>query len=512
MPQPAGGRQVRRGAVRGGPVRRAPAHHGARRRPRLRKRRVMRVAGAVSLAVLTTSGLANVAMDGIGKGIGRVDAFSGLDNRPSRGAGQNFLLVGTDGRDRITPQERELYHLGGAPCHCTDTIMLAHLSADRTRLSVVSVPRDSYTRLPASNGRGTRPAKVNAAYPAGGPSLMVRTVERMTGVHLDHYLELDFTSFMKTVDAVGGVPVCTARPLYDPKSGLDLPAGTTLLNGGRALEYVRARYLDGSADFGRMQRQQRFVAELIHRATGTGVLLDPGRLGDTVGSALGSIRADKDLRPADLVDLATAMRNFSPKSAEFASVPVRETNHKVRGVGTTVTWDPVRAARLFSAIRADRPLISAGTAASHRQAAAHRPRAIPVEVDPARVRVAVSGPDPAAVWRTAAELRATGFAVERTSTEAAGHAAAGSPGAGRANAGGQAVISYDPRWNRSIRSLSAAVPSARVRPAPGSGGVLRVALGSGRAAVAPVRPAGPAPAPDPRTGVAAVTGEEELCR
>ncbi len=347
MSQPAA-RRAARGARR-------PAPAVPHRRPRLRKRRVMRIAGALSLAVLTTSGLANVAMGGVGGAIGRVDAFAGLDNRPAEGIGQNFLLVGTDSRDRITPKERGRYRLGGAPCHCTDTIMLAHLSADRSRLSVVGIPRDSYVRLPGAHGRPARPAKLNAAYSAGGPRLTVRTVERMTGVHVDHYLELDFASFMRTVDAIGGVPVCTARPLRDARSGLDLPAGTTLLNGGRALEYVRARHLDATADLGRMQRQQRFVAGLIRRAAG-GVLLDPAGLGNAVGGALGAIRADKGLGPADLVRLAEAMRGFSPSSAEFTSVPVRDPDHRVPGVGATVTWDPVRAPRLFAAIRADRPL------------------------------------------------------------------------------------------------------------------------------------------------------------
>jgi LCP family protein required for cell wall assembly len=368
MPQPAArrasGAPVSTAALRTG------AGGGARRRgsPRLRKRRLMRVAGALSLALVTVGGLSNVAMAGLGSGIGRVDVFSGLGHRPPGGTGQNFLVIGLDGRGRTTARERRLLHFGGEPCHCADTIMLAHLSADRSRLSVVSIPRDSYVRLTDTGSPSGRPDKLNAAYSAGGPKLTVRTVEQTTGIRVDHYLEMDFTGFMKAVDAFGGVPVCTARPLRDPRSGLDLPAGTTLLDGTRALQYVRARYLDGTADLGRMRRQQVFVSDLIARVTGSGMLLDPARLGSTVGVALDSMRADRGLETADLIRLTGAVAGMSRSSAEFASVPMDDMNREVPGVGTTVTWDRTRAARLFAAIRADRPL-TARHRPGHRSAA-----------------------------------------------------------------------------------------------------------------------------------------------
>ncbi len=482
MPQPAARRPVPRQPVR------RPVPARPRPRPRLRKRRLMRIAGALSLAVLTCSGLGNVAMGGLGAGIGRVDAFSGLDNRPPHGAGENFLLVGTDGRDRVTPEERRGYRLGGAPCHCTDTIMLAHLSQDRSRLSVVSIPRDTYVRLPAAGGLPAGPGKLNSAYARGGPRLTVRMVEGLTGVHVDHYLELDFVSFIKTVDALGGVPVCTPVPLRDPESGLDLPAGRSMLDGGESLEYVRARYVDGTADLGRMRRQQRFLAGLIHRAADSDLVFDPVRLSETVGTALDSVRADRGLGPVDLVRLAAALRELTPASSEFTSVPLARLSRPVRGFGDAVTWDAPRAARLFAALRSDRPLTA--------RPAGHRAPGTPVGVDPAVVRVEIGGQDRDAVRRTAAALRADGFLVGRR------------PSAGRA--GGAPVISYDPRWDRSARSLAAALPAARLRAVPRLGGVLRVTLGSGRTAVVPVRFTAAAGAAD-QAGGGAVTGTEELC-
>lgn len=161
-------------------------------------------------------------------GIDRIDPFKDMKNRPRAGNGTNLLLVGTDGRDSITPDEKKKYRLGGAPCHCTDTIMLVHLSADKERASIVSLPRDSYAEIPEHRDRITgaehaaHPLKLNAAYSEGGPNLTVRTVEDMTGIKIDHYLEVDFTSFMKTVDTLGGVQICTVRPLKDSYTGLDL--------------------------------------------------------------------------------------------------------------------------------------------------------------------------------------------------------------------------------------------------------------------------------------------------
>ncbi|GAA1918014.1 LCP family protein [Streptantibioticus ferralitis] len=317
-------------------------------RPWLRDRRLLRIASAASLAVLTTSGL----------GYG-VHAFSELGkHRPAPGVGVNILLVGTDEHGPST-SEPQRHQPAGASCHCTGAIMLVHLSQDRSRLSVVSIPRDSYvpfSELPPYKGRFSetiQPGRMNAAYALGGLPLTIRTVERMTKVHIDHYAELDFAGFMKTVDALGGVPVHTRHPLHDPGTGLDLPAGTTLLNGGRALSYVR--YADPSADIGRMRRQREFVAAVINRVSASGLLHDPVRLNRAVDAVRHSVHADTGLTSADV------LRDLHPAATEFASVPAADVDYRVPGVGSTVKWDDGRAAALFNAIRRDRP-IPAGAA------------------------------------------------------------------------------------------------------------------------------------------------------
>ncbi|MEV6670890.1 LCP family protein [Streptomyces sp. NPDC051162] len=475
--------------------------HGAPRRPR----RGVRIAAGVAAVVLGTSGVGHAVVSGIDSRIGRVDVFRGLSNRPVSGQGTNLLVVGTDSRDRITEEERRLYHLGGAPCHCTDTVMLVHLSADHDRATVVSLPRDTYSEIPEHVDEAGRPhpthvQKLNAAYAEGGPGLTVRTVEHLTGVHIDHYLEVDFTSFMKTVDEVGGVRLCTDRPLQDPFSGLNLPVGTSTLNGGQALEYVRSRHLDGAADLGRMQRQQRFVAALLHRVSQSGVLLNPVMFQQVADTLLGSVRADRGLDSGELIGLGQAMRNLTPAATEFLSVPIASANFPVPRVGSTVKWDDVASARLFQALREDRPLTAHTPSRLHDAKAPSRRQEAPtpVEVAPSEVRVQVyNGSGRQGLARAAdLALRAMGFSTTGLPTDAA---------AGPAQA--RTVIAYDPRWDRSVRSLAAAFPTAELRPAPGQGPLMRVTLGTDFTTVHEVRER----AAPRRGGPEVMTGDRAVC-
>jgi LCP family protein required for cell wall assembly len=461
-----------------------------------------RIAGGVALLVITASGVGHAVVTGLNGAINRVDAFGGMQNRPGDSKGTNFLLVGTDGRDGLNAAEKKQYHLGGAPCHCTDTIMLVHLSQDRQRASVVSIPRDTYVRLPdvgpaavladrkgtgpkatakatatSAGGRPmtpTHPAKINEAYADGGPKLTVSTVEKLTGVHIDHYLEVDFVSFMKTVDVLGGVPVCTTRPLKDSYSGLNLPVGTTTLDGGEALQYVRSRHLDADSDLGRMQRQQRFVAQVIHKITSSGTLTNPMKLEKVASTVLGSVRADEGLRPTDLISLARSMKGFTAGSSEFESVPLSNLNYNVPGVGSTVRWDADKAGKLWAAIRADRPLTapkaSSGSSGSHgssgSKAGSPAPDAVKVDVAPSGISVQVANATGVNGLAGTAQkaLHATGFATPGLPTTADRHVQ-------------RTTIRYDPRWDRSVKSLAAALPGAQLVKAKGQGPVMQVTLG-----------------------------------
>ncbi|MFE2038522.1 LCP family protein [Streptomyces scopuliridis] len=499
----------------------------------------MRVATTLSVLVLGAGGIGHAVMTSLDTGIGRVDPFKDMKNRPSAGHGLNLLLVGTDGRDKITEEERRKYRLGGEPCHCTDTIMLVHLSADGGRASVVSVPRDSYAELPEHTDAVTgkrhepHPVKLNAAYAEGGPHLTVSTVERMTGVKISHYLEVDFTSFMKTVDALGGVEICTPRALKDRYTGLDLTPGTHSMNGGQALQYVRSRHIDGAADLGRMQRQQRFLAALIDRATSSGVLLNPVRFKEVSSTMLASVRADAGFGTEQLLALNEAMRDFSPSSSEFTSVPLVGDSVSVKGVGATVAWDPVKSRELFRALREDRPLTAPHAPADSKtdskpdstpdpdakpdpdsehgpgreSGPAHKPpehaepakqgeSAKPVDVKPQEIRVQVyNGTRADGLGKRVDDaLHATGFNTTRTPLNSDG------PDLRRT------VVMYDPRWDLSAKSLAAALPGSELRAVKQQGATLKVMAGADFTAVTPVRAQ---EAPKGRFG--AMTGDQVVC-
>jgi LCP family protein required for cell wall assembly len=452
----------------------------------------MRTATTVSVLVLAAAGIGHTVVTSLDGGIGRVDPFKDIKDRPAAGHGMNVLLVGTDGRDRITPRERRAYRLGGTPCHCTDTIMIVHLSADRNRASVVSLPRDSYAVVPAHREPGTgrqlqtHPVKINAAYAEGGPQLTVRTVEHMTHVKIDHYVEVDFAAFMKTVDVLGGVEICAPEHLKDSYTGLDLRAGRHRLAGGQALRYVRSRHIDGAADLGRMERQQSFLASLISRATSSGVLLNPVKFGTLAGTVLGAVRADQGFGSDEMLDLGRAMRHFAPSSSEFTTVPIKDPGHRVSGLGSTVQWDAARAARLFDAVRDDRPL-APPPAAQRAAVVAVAPQLIRVQVENGTSAAGLGG-------RVDGALRATGF---RTT---------GTPRTSQDRHTRRTVIVYDPRWDRSASSLAAALPGSELRTAAGQGAVLRVIAGSDFRGIKRVR------ARDQDPGhVSAVTGDQMAC-
>ncbi|MFF7646800.1 LCP family protein [Streptomyces canus] len=280
--------------------------------------------------------------------------------------GTNILLLGTDGRDTITPEEKQMFHAGGVACDCTDVMMLVHLSERRDRVSVVSLPRDSLTQIPARRDDFTgkqlpaHPAKLNNAYAEGGAQLTVRTVQDMTHVPIDHFLQIDFRRFMDAVDQVGGVEVCTARRLKDSATKLELAPGRHRLGGGLSLQYVRSRHVDGSADLGRIQRQHRFLVSALRGLASRHVLTDPKamlRIGRTL---LGAASVDQGFGSGDLVELASVLSRVPLSGTEFATVPIDGFNPVIKGVGSTLRWDRKKADHVFADLRADRPLIPAG--------------------------------------------------------------------------------------------------------------------------------------------------------
>ncbi|WP_407563625.1 LCP family protein [Streptomyces sp. 184] len=277
------------------------------------------------------------------------------------GPGTNVLVVGSDSRAGLTEEEKSRWHAGGEACRCADVIMVVHLSADGRRASVVSLPRDSYVPFaPHDDGEGpaVHSGKINAALRHGGPDLLTRTVERATGLDIDHYVQARFKGFVRAVDALGGAPVCTKKPMRDENSGIDLTPGRHHLDGGRSLQYVRTRH-SGHGDIDRVRRQQRLVAGLAGQHLAAGTLKDPRTAHALVGEVARGLRPGPRTSVADMLALAWKARHLRLRDTEFATVPLASISHPAGTWGSAVKWNDARARTMFGRLAGDRPLAPA---------------------------------------------------------------------------------------------------------------------------------------------------------
>ena len=295
--------------------------------------------------------------------IKRVDVFKNRTERPKVVArtAVTYLIVGSDTREGLTKAEIKALKVGSTKVAAgkrSDTMMLVHISKSRDHATIVSIPRDTFVKVPEwtdSSGKvhSASYSKINAVFGRGDAPLLVQTLEAMTDLRIDHYVEVSFLGFKEMVDALGGVNICTKRDINDPKSHLVLPAGTHKLDGITALKYVRARYFDGMGDLGRMQRQQQFIAAMIREATSAGVLLNPVKLVKFIGAALGSVTTDPGLQQDDLITLAEQLRGISTKKVRTLTVPLSNENYWAHGVTAAVLWDEKKAPILWEKLRND---------------------------------------------------------------------------------------------------------------------------------------------------------------
>jgi LCP family protein required for cell wall assembly len=277
----------------------------------------------------------------------RVDALTDYAGRPAATPGADWLIVGSDSREGLTPEQRRRLGTGDAAGRRTDTMMLLHIPRGGGSPTLVSLPRDSYVPIP---GRGRN--KLNAAYAFGGPKLLAQTVEQVTGIRIDHYMEIGFDGFASVVDAVGGVRICVKQPMNDPMAALKLKAGCQVLNSKQALGYVRTR-ASARGDLDRVQRQREFLGALMDKATSPGVLLNPFRNLRLALSGTDAIAVDDGDHVWSLPRFALAMRAVSGHGGIATTVPVAGTQ-TVGGAGSVVLWDRQKALALFEALKQDR--------------------------------------------------------------------------------------------------------------------------------------------------------------
>ncbi|WP_307804967.1 LCP family protein [Streptomyces sp. VRA16 Mangrove soil] len=239
----------------------------------------------------------------------------------------NVLVLGSDSRSGKENKKLGGGDSGGAR---SDTAMVLHLNADRTKATVVSIPRDTLVERPAcptESGGTTAVAynvMFNSAYSLGGPVCAVKTVETMTGVRMDHYLEVDFAGFARLIDALGGVDVTTDEDIDDDLSQLHLKAGDHHLDGKTALAFARTRHGVGDgSDLGRIKLQQQLVKALVEQVAGSGLLTSPTRLYEIADAATGSLTTDTGLDSlTELAGLARSLQGLSADSVKTVMMPV----------------------------------------------------------------------------------------------------------------------------------------------------------------------------------------------
>jgi LCP family protein required for cell wall assembly len=328
--------------------------------------RAIRFFTILSISIVAISGISWAGLGRITAAIPKIDAFGGLDNRPKKeSSAVNYLIVGSDTREGLSRAEIKRLKVGGTDVAAgkrSDTMLLVHISKKRDKAAIISVPRDSYAKIPEhENSQGKLiPAtysKINSAFNWGGAPLLIQTFEEMSGLRIDHYIEINFVGFVRMVDALGGVEICTKKDIDDPKSHLVLPAGRHVLDGVDSLKYVRTRQFDGLGDLGRMKRQQEFAGAMLRKATSAGVLLNPVKMVDFISSALDSVVTDEGLNQGDLLTLGKQLRNLSASNVRTLTIPLKYYNYSKNGVSAAVLWDPVLAPELFERIKNDDALI-----------------------------------------------------------------------------------------------------------------------------------------------------------
>jgi LCP family protein required for cell wall assembly len=330
-----------------------------------RQRRACLVAsGLVSALVLFVAGSGWALTGYINRTLARVNADTTV---AAPGAPLNILLAGVDRRNGLTARQEARLHVGRIQGTAnSDTMMLVHVSPAHGRVTVISIPRDSWVDIP---GHGM--SKINAAYGLGGPELMVRTVERATGLPVNDYVEVNFLAFVKVIDALGGVNVCLPQPLHDPSSGIRLTAGFHHLDGITALEYARDRHSFPLEDLTRIQDQQSLLSTALTKVIGSGTLSSPLRLAHLLSAVLPALRVDKSLNTSALAD---ELRGITARDVVFLTVPIANPAYQAPDGESAVLWNAREAARLFAEIRGDQPVIKTAAPAHRARRHAEKPQ------------------------------------------------------------------------------------------------------------------------------------------
>ena len=353
------------------------------RRRGLRKEAVLGAAAILAtVLVVSTSLVAYARWRTVYDSIKRV-AVSSADlgkHRPPYTAALNILVLGSDSRVGSNGHGNASVITGAR----SDTVMLLHIAPGHQRADIISFPRDSMIPIYAcaadtKDGFPGQQAQsglepLNSSFAYGGPVCVWKTLEQLTNIRIEHFVEVNFSGFQSIINDVGGVSVCLPTAINAPAAGLNLPAGKQVVTGAQALAFVRARegVGDGS-DLERIQRQQFFLDAVVQKLKSTNLLADPARILNVVSDAAKSMTVDSGLDPATMLKIADSMRSLNSSAVDFVSVP----NGLYAADPNKVQWTQPAADQLFQAIASDKTV---SKAAAPSAAATVSPSQVKVEV------------------------------------------------------------------------------------------------------------------------------------
>ncbi|MGW2768029.1 LCP family protein [Streptomyces sp. NPDC001275] len=327
------------------------------RRTQKKKRRTGRIVLFSLLAlVLALGGTAYWFYSDLDGNIKGVDIDKAIgDDRPEKlpTSGQNILILGSDSR----AGDNAALNAGKVAGARSDTALVMHIPEGRTEAVAISIPRDTLvTRPECAKSDGTTVASAkrvmfNSIYGQVGPACVVKTVEQMSGIRMDHYMEIDFAGFKGLVDAIGGVTVTVDKDIHDKSSGLDLTAGTHRLDGTQSLQFVRTRHgIGDGSDLGRISLQQQFMLDLLSEIKQQDLLGSPTKTYKIADKLTAALTTDAELASlTKLAELGRSLNGVNPSSMETIMLPV---SYDKIDPNRVVAAEP-QATELWKALRND---------------------------------------------------------------------------------------------------------------------------------------------------------------
>lgn len=335
----------------------------SRRKPKAklsRKQKVLRWGGG-SLGLILIAGCTGgyLLYQHFNNNIDKVDV--GINNPAVTDGPVNILVIGTDKRTG----KNKGYGDAGSPGHA-DTTLLFHVSADRSNATAVSIPRDMITDIPECPTKqddgstktipGEQGVRFNTSLGQSGrdPGCTWRTVQKITGVEVNHFMMADFNAVKELSSAVGGVEVCVAKDINDPKSHLKLDAGKHTIEGEQALAFVRTRHSVGlGSDLSRIELQQQFLSAMIRKMKSSNTLSDPGKLFDLANAATKALTVDTGIGSVKkLIDLGKDLRRVNTENITFTTAPVVDNPDDP----ASVVLNEAKATPLFKMLQQDKSL------------------------------------------------------------------------------------------------------------------------------------------------------------